>query len=370
MTKQRVNEVYRLGQSIWLDNLSRGMIASGELKSLIDAGEISGVTSNPTIFDRAFSQSTDYDAKIATILRAEPQMDLPSLYERLVVEDIQTAADLLRPVYERTHGSDGYVSLEVSPRLAHNTEGTLDEARRLFAALARPNVMIKVPATPEGLPAITQLIRDGVSVNVTLMFSQQDMRNVVEAYLAGLEMRAADGVDLSGVASVASFFVSRIDVTVDNRLPEDSPLRGKTGIANTRLAYDIFRRTVDGDRFKRMQAKGARVQRFLCASTGVKDPHYRDVMYMEELIGPDTVNTVPPATLEAFRDHGRTRPSMIEDIDGARAQLLAIEQHGVDLDAVCQELTIEGVKKFVDSFDDLMNTLEKKRQEALKIMNT
>jgi len=365
MSQAQIAEVYRLGQSLWLDYLSRTVISSGELKRLIDTGDIAGVTSNPTIFDKAIAETGDYNSEITALLKTDPDMGVPAIYERLAVEDIRAAADLLLPVFERTVGGDGYVSLEVSPRLAYNTQGTLDEARRLSAVVGRPNVMIKVPATSEGLPAIAQLVREGVNVNVTLMFSREDMENVIEAYFSGLERRLADGADLGRAASVASFFVSRIDVAVDKRLPEGSPLRGKIGIANTRLAYRTFRDAVAGDRFGRLRAKGARVQRFLCASTGVKDPDYRDVTYVEELIGPDTVNTLPAATLDAFRDHGRARPSMTEDIEGAEAQLRALEEHGIDLAQVCRELTVEGVQKFADSFDHLTETLAKKRQEAL-----
>jgi len=364
MSNGTIAETYRLGQSLWLDYLSRPLISTGQLTSLIAAGEIAGVTSNPTIFDKAIAQGGDYDAKIVTLLKENPEMDVEALYERLVVEDIQDAADVLRPLFERSEGGNGYVSLEVSPLLAHETQATLDEARRLHARVNRPNLMIKVPATTEGLPAVTQLIREGVNVNVTLMFSQQDMRDVVEAYLSGLEARAADGADLGKVASVASFFVSRIDVAVDKRLPGDSPLRGKAGIANTRLAYRIFREAVEGDRFGRLRAEGARVQRFLCASTSVKDPAYPDVMYVEELIGPDTVNTVPSATLDAFRDHGRARLSMTENLADAEKHLDSLSEQGIDLAQVCRELTAEGVQKFVDSFEHLMETLATKRREA------
>jgi len=369
MTNAAIAETYRLGQSLWLDYLSRSLISTGGLKALIDSGEIAGVTSNPTIFDKAIAEGGDYDARIAAFLKENPDMDVPSLYERLVVEDIQDAADTLRSLFERTEGGDGYVSLEVSPLLAYETQATLDEARRLHARVNRPNLMIKVPATTEGLPAITQLIREGVNVNVTLMFSRQDMRDVVEAYFSGLEARVADGANLGDVASVASFFVSRIDVAVDKRLAGDSPLRGKTAIANTRLAYRIFRDAVEGDRFGRLRAKGARVQRFLCASTSVKDPAYPDVMYVEALLGPDTVNTLPSATLDAFRDHGRAGLSITDDPEGAEKHLDSLGEQGVDLAQVCRELTVEGVQKFVDSFEHLMETLATKRREAQKALS-
>ncbi|MFB0506078.1 MAG: transaldolase, partial [Thermodesulfobacteriota bacterium] len=298
-------ELQKLGQSIWYDNIRRGLLTSGELKGMIDAGEIVGVTSNPAIFEKAIAGSTDYDEAMTVRLREDPHASPESLYERLVIEDIQTTADLLAPVYERTDGVDGYVCVEVSPRLAHDTNGTIAEARRFFAAINRPNVMVKVPATSEGLPAIAALIGEGINVNVTLMFSLQDFLDVSEAYLSGLEKLANSGGDLSRVASVASFFVSRVDVAVDKLLPDDSPLRGKIAIANAKAAYLRFRETYEDQRFFAPKKNGARVQRLLWASTGVKNPHYRDVMYVEELIGPDTVNTVPPATLDAFRDHGR-----------------------------------------------------------------
>ncbi|GAG93910.1 unnamed protein product, partial [marine sediment metagenome] len=284
-----------------------------------------------------------------------------SLYESLVIEDIQTTADLLAPVYERTDGVDGYASVEVSPRLAHDTEGTITEARRFFAAIKRPNVMVKVPATPEGIPAITALIGEGININITLMFSLEDYLNVSEAYLAGLEKLLHSGGNLSRVVSVASFFVSRVDAAVDKLLPDGSPLRGKIAIANAKAAYARFKETCEGERFVALKKRGARVQRLLWASTGVKNPHYRDVMYVEELIGPETVNTVPPATLDAFRDHGKPRLSLAENLHEASKHLATLKGVGIDLNAVTRRLKDEGVDLFEKPFDSLIETLTHKQ---------
>ena len=355
-------ELQKLGQSIWYDNIRRGLLTSGELKGMMDAGEIVGVTSNPAIFEKAIAGSTDYDEAMTSRLREDPHVGPGSLYERLVIEDIQTTADLLAPVYEKTDGVDGYVSVEVSPRLAHDTDGTIAEARRFFAAINRPNVMVKVPATPEGLPAITALIGEGININVTLMFSLQDFLDVSEAYLSGLEKLVHSGGDLKRIASVASFFVSRVDAAVDKLLPDDSPLRGKIAIANAKTAYMRFKETYKGERFVGLKNRGARVQRLLWASTGVKNPHYRDVMYVEELIGPDTVSTVPPATLDAFRDHGQPRLSLTENLGETPKQLAALKGLGIDLEAVTQRVKDEGVDLFERPFDSLMETLTRKQE--------
>ncbi len=362
MRNNPIIELQKLGQSIWYDNIRRGLLISGELKGMIDAGEIVGVTSNPAIFEKAIAGSTDYDEAMAAILREDPHTDAESLYERLVIEDIQTTADLLAPVYERTNALDGYVSVEVSPRLAHDTDGTIAEARRLFAAIKRPNVMVKVPATPEGLPAITALIGEGINVNVTLMFSLRDFLDVSEAYLSGMEKFARSSGDLRRIASVASFFVSRVDTAVDKLLPDDSPLRGKIAIANAKTAYVTFKETYKGERFVALKKRGARVQRLLWASTGVKNPHYPDVMYVEALIGPDTVSTVPPATLDAFRDHAQPRLSLTENLDEASKQLAALKDIGIDLDVVTQRVKDEGVDLFERPFDSLLETLTRKQE--------
>lgn len=362
MKTNPIIELQGFGQSIWYDNIRRGLLASGELREMIDAGEIVGVTSNPAIFQKAIAGSTDYDEAMNAMFREDPHADPERVYERLVIEDIQATADMLHAVYERTHGKDGYVSVEVSPGLAHDTDGTIAEARRFFAAIGRPNVMIKVPATAEGPPAITTLIAEGINVNVTLMFSLKDYLDVSEAYLAGLEQLARSGGDLGRVASVASFFVSRVDTAVDRVLPQDSPLRGKIAIANAKATFMRFKETYGSDRFQALKKRGARVQRFLWASTGVKNPEYRDVMYVEALIGPETVSTVPPATLDAFRDHGRPRPSLSEDLTGATGQLEALKGLGIDLDAITRRLKDEGVAAFAKPFDSLMETLARKRE--------
>jgi transaldolase/glucose-6-phosphate isomerase len=351
----------KLGQSIWYDNIRRGLLTSGELKAMIDAGEIVGVTSNPAIFQKAIAGSTDYDEAITARLEETPQTDAACLYEGLVIEDIRMAADLLDSVYKRTHGADGYVSVEVSPRLAHDTNGTVAEARRLFATIDRPNVMVKVPATAEGIPAITTLIGEGINVNVTLMFSLSDYTAVSEAYLAGLDGLVRSGGDLRTVSSVASFFVSRVDTAVDRLLPEDSPLRSKIAIANAKTAFVRFKETYDSGRFEVLKKRGARVQRLLWASTGVKNPNYRDVLYVEELIGPETVATIPPATLDAFRDHGRPRLSLLENPTQAKEDLTSLEKLGIDLDAITRQLKEEGVAAFAKPFDSLMETLWRKR---------
>ncbi len=360
-----IHELHELGQSVWLDQISRELLSDGTLARAVEAGEVPGLTSNPTIFEKAISGSADYDEAVRDLLGDHPDVEAERLYEGLAVRDIQDAADLLRPIWERTEGVDGYVSLEVSPRLAYETATTVAEAKRLRGLVDRPNLLIKVPGTDAGLPAVTSLIGDGVNVNVTLLFSQQDYVQVAGAYLSGLEKLASAGGDLSPVASVASFFVSRIDVAVDGMLPADSPLRGRIAVANTKLAYDLFRETFASDRFRQLRDRGARVQRFLCASTSTKDPDYRDVLYVEELIGPDTINTLPLETIDAFRDHGRAAQTITEDLDAARADLAALEEAGIDLNEVCRELQTVGVDKFAKSYDSLLAALAAKSDEIL-----
>src|ERR1700704_2380265 len=322
------------GQGPWLDFLARRFIAEGGLKKRVERDGLTGVTSNPSNFEKAIAGSADYDSSLKEI-EAEGDVDVMTLYERLAIADIQSAADVLRPVYEATKGADGYVSLEVSPYLAMSTEGTVAEAKRLWQAVGRHNVMIKVPATGPGLPAIRRLIGEGINVNITLLFSQQSYEQVVEAYLAGLEDMVAQGGDPRKIASVASFFVSRIDVAVDKLIEERltkeglgkmsdadgraalSALRGKVAIANAKLAYQRYKRLFAGARWDKLRAKGARVQRLLWASTGTKNKDYSDVLYIEELIAPDTVNTMPPATMDAFRDHGKPRASLEQNLDQA-----------------------------------------------------
>lgn len=359
------------GQSVWLDDISRQLLDSGKLRSLVESEDVWGLTSNPTIFDKAIGGSGDYDASLRALVQ---QGKRPSeLYEALVVRDIQDAADVLRPAYDRTEGVDGRVSLEVSPALAYDTAGTIAEARRLHREVGRPNLFIKVPATREGLPAISTLIGEGISVNVTLIFGLHRYGEVMDAYQSGLETLARAGRPLAPVASVASFFVSRVDTLVDKRLEEriaassdaaeQAALRellGKAAVANARLAYHQFQEVVGGARFGALGAKGAHVQRPLWASTSTKNPAYRDVLYVEELIGPDTVNTMPLPTLEAFRDHGRVRDTLTEDLDGQRAVFARLAALGIEMEEVAQQLEDEGVKSFAASFEQLAKTIEER----------
>jgi transaldolase/glucose-6-phosphate isomerase len=342
-----VADANRLGQSIWYDNIRRGLIASGELDRLVAAG-LRGVTSNPAIFAKAIAGSGDYAEAIAATPSGSPE----AIYERLAIEDIRAAADALLPVYEESGRRDGYVSLEVSPVLAHDTAGTVAEAVRLWREVARDNLMIKVPATPEGIPAIRALIVLGINVNVTLLFATAAYERVAEAYVSGLEQYAACGGDVSRIASVASFFVSRIDSAVDPLVPLD--LRGRVAIANAKVTYERYKRICAGERWRALAARGAQTQRLLWASTSTKDPAYRDVVYVEELIGPETVNTVPPATFDAFRDHGRARPSLEEDVPAAHATLAELERFGLDFDRVTDRLLEEAVEAFQDAFDALL----------------
>jgi transaldolase/glucose-6-phosphate isomerase len=379
-TKISANPLRRLGdhgQAVWLDFLSRRFIADGGLAKLVQEDGITGVTSNPSIFEKAIASGTEYDSSLKSVENLA-DCSVTALYERFAIEDIQHAADALRPVYDATERSDGYVSLEVSPYLAMNTEGTVLEAQRLWQAVRRDNLMIKVPATKAGLPAIRQLIGEGINVNITLLFSQTIYEEVVEAYLAGLEHLVSQGGDPRKVASVASFFVSRIDVTVEKLLDERirhadasgarellAGLRGKVAIANAKLAYQRYKRLFAGARWEKLKAKGARAQRLLWASTGTKNPNYSDVLYVEELIAPDTVNTVPPATLDAFREHGKIRSSLEENIDEARETMAALERSGISIEAVAAELVEDGVQLFADAFDKLLGSVAQKRTALL-----
>jgi transaldolase/glucose-6-phosphate isomerase len=371
MTK--LHQLARLGQAIWLDYIRRSFITSGDLQALIDQG-LRGITSNPTIFEKAIAGSADYDQDLHHLV--DEGKTVEEIYEALTLDDIRRAADLLHKVYDQTGGADGYVSLEVSPTLAYDTEGTIAEARRLFATLDRPNVMIKVPATPAGIPAIETLIGEGINVNVTLMFSLAHYEAVAEAYIAGLEKLAAHGGNVSQVASVASFFVSRVDSAVDLALEAIGTsaalaLQGQIAIANARMAYARFRQKFSGHRWDRLAAQGARVQRPLWASTSTKNPLYPDTFYVDTLIGPDTVNTVPPATLNAFRDHGIVVPTLGAGpaaelaLHGARIQLARLAQLGVDLSVITQNLQDEGVTKFAQSFEALMSSIAQKRDQLL-----
>lgn len=370
----RLQELQAFGQSFWLDNLGRGLLRSGELARWVSEDGLRGVTSNPAIFEKSIGGSRDYEEALARL--AASARSAKDLYERLAVPDVQGAADVLRPVYDQTEGLDGYVSLEVSPALAHDLPGTLAEARRLWAEVGRPNLMIKVPATPEGLPAIEQLIAGGVNVNVTLLFSVAAYEQVAEAHLAGLEARAARGGDVRRVSSVASFFVSRVDSAVDALLQARiaaagpagaEPLRrllGKAAIANARVAYASWQELVAGARWRSVAARGARPQRLLWASTGTKSPAYRDVVYVEELIGRDTVNTMPPATAAAFRDHGRATEALAGRAAQARDDLQALAAAGIRLDEVTDRLLADGVRLFEEAFEKLLAVVERARVAA------
>ena len=363
----RLLELRDQGQAVWLDYIRRDLLTAGRLAALVRDDGVTGVTSNPAIFNEAIGESSLYDAALEEILASEPDSSIVDLYEELAVRDIRRAADVLAPVFETTSGADGFVSLEVSPHLARDTAGTVAEARRLWQRVDRPNLMIKVPATAEGIPALEELLASGIHVNVTLMFSLAHYEAVAQAYLRGVGRAAEPG----RVASVASFFVSRVDSKVDPLLAADGSeaalaLAGKIGIANSKLAYARYREIFEGDAFAPLAARGARPQRVLWASTSTKNPTYRDVLYVEELIGPNTVNTVPPETLEAFRDHGESRPSLTEDVAAARGAVAALADLGLDLAALTEELQREGVEKFVQPFDALLATLAAKR-DALRV---
>ncbi len=376
-----LKEIQRFGQSIWYDNIRRGLITSGELSAMLEEDGLMGVTSNPAIFEKAIAGSPDYDPATKALV-AQGVGDAKALFEALAIEDIQLAADVLLPVYERTGGRDGYVSLEVSPYLANDTEGTIAEARRLRAAVGRDNVMIKVPATPAGIPAIEALIGEGTNVNVTLLFAVSAYADVANAYMAGLERFAAAGGDLSRVASVASFFISRIDSLVDEKLSQEldattdearrtqlKGLVGKIAIANAKLAYGHYKDLCDSDRWQALAAQGAQTQRLLWASTGTKNPKYPTTLYVDELIGPDTVNTVPAETYSVFKQTGRPRPSLTdnwaESLEAAREALANLASVGISIKEVTEFLLSDGVQKFSDAFDTLLGAVEKKRQALL-----
>lgn len=378
-TKTQTNslkELAKYGQSPWLDYIRRDLFTTGELKRLIEEDGLKGMTSNPAIFEKSIG-SEFYKDSIAK-LALEKGLTAVSLYEKLAIEDIQTAADALRSVYDVTNKRDGYVSLEVSPALADDSKGTLEEARRLWTAVDRPNLMVKVPATAVGFDTIKQLISEGININVTLLFSQDSYAQVAEAYIAGLEKRQAENKELSNVASVASFFVSRIDSLVDAQIEEKlkgasgedkellESLRGKVAIANAKMAYQIYEKLFSGERWDKLSAKGAQPQRVLWASTGTKNAEYSDVLYIEELIGKDTVNTIPPQTWDAFRDHGKLRNSLTENVEEAKQTLLNLEKAGISLEAATDKLLIDAVRLFVEPFDKMIAAVEKAIEENKK----
>ncbi len=361
------------GQSVWYDTVDRAQLDNGLFKRMLDEDGVVGVTSNPTIFQKSLSHGDAYDEQITQLVREGKSTS--DIYEALAVRDIRTVADMLFPIYEKANRQDGFVSLEVSPDLAHETEATLNEARRLWKMVDRPNLMIKIPATPEGIPAVRQSLIEGLNINITLIFSIEDYRKVTDAYISALEERNAEGKDIGHIASVASFFVSRVDTLVDQLLEEkikastDSAeqqklksLEGKAAIANARLVYQDFKKIFHSPRFETLKHSGAHVQRPLWASTSTKNPAYRDVLYAEELIGPDTVDTMPLETVENFRDHGKVRFSVEDDIQQAKNELAELENIGIHYDQVTQQLQDEGVKKFADSFHELFRGIESKKQ--------
>jgi transaldolase len=361
------------GQSYWLDNLTRAMIASGDLARRVRGEGLRGVTSNPAIFHKAIAGSEDYDAQIRELAAAGK--DVAEIYERLVVTDVRDACDVLRPVYDDSQGVDGFVSLEVSPHLAHDTEGTMVEARRLFQAVRRPNLLIKIPGTLEGIPAIEEMLYEGMNINITLLFAVDRYEAVAEAYMRALERRLAQGKGVARVASVASFFLSRIDVLTDELLgglmktkanPAAERLLGRLAVANAKLAYQSFKRMVAAERWRPLEEKGARVQRLLWASTSTKNPRYSDVYYVEPLVGAQTVNTMPNETIAAFADHGRVLKDAVESgVDGAQEVLADLKSLGIDPVRVTDRLLREGVQKFIEPFDRLMGTLAEKRRKIL-----
>ncbi|RAM52751.1 MAG: transaldolase [Hapalosiphonaceae cyanobacterium JJU2] len=374
MTTNHLLEIKNYGQSIWMDNLTRDIIKSGELKDLVENKGICGITSNPTIFEKAIAGNAIYDQDIETGIKAE----LPTykIYESLVFQDIRDACDILRPVYEASNGLDGYVSIEVPPTIAHDTEATIAEARRYFQEIGRENVMIKIPGTEPGLPAVEQVISEGINVNITLLFSVESYINTAWAYIRGLEKRAAKGKDISKIASVASFFLSRIDSNIDGKIDAKlakgvddlnveaklKAIKGKVAIANAKIAYQEYKKIVQSDRWQELAAKGAKVQRLLWASTSTKDPQYSDVMYVDELIGQDTVNTLAPATIEACADHCDVANRVETDVDEAYNLIENLKDPDVNIDinAVMDELLTEGIDKFVKPFQSLMDSLENK----------
>ena len=361
----------QFGQSVWLDYIRRDLLTSGELKRLIDEDGLRGMTSNPTIFEKAITGGKLYD-DLLNSLRPRTDLDAKGRYEILAIRDIQDAADILRPVYDSSKRRDGYVSLEVSPYLARDTKGSLEEARRLWKAVGRENVMIKIPGTAEGLPAIQQALSEGININITLLFAQEVYVKVAEAYIAGLEQFAKNGGDVSRMASVASFFISRIDSAVDAiidaklKASKDAreqellkSIQGKVAIANGKQTYEKYQEIFSTDRWKKLAAKGAQTQRVLWASTSTKNPAYRDVLYVEELIGPDTVDTIPPATFDAFRDHGKLRQSLTEDLASAHKTMETAAKVGISMKEVTDKLTDDGVRLFSEAFDKLLEAVEK-----------
>ncbi|MEG3123762.1 transaldolase [Sphingomonas sp. GB1N7] len=362
----RLNDLAARGQAVWLDFVDRKFLAEGGLQKLVDEDGLTGVTSNPSIFEKAMGHGDAYDSALADFDKAHPDASTMARYEHLAIQDIRTAADTLRPVYDRLNAKDGYVSLEVSPYLANDTDATIAEAAKLWAEVDRPNLMIKIPGTPAGVPAIAATIDAGINVNVTLLFSIDAYKAVAVAYTEGLEKRAARGEAIDRIASVASFFVSRIDSKIDDKIDAGTggeaakALKGKVAIANAKLAYAWYEEFIASDRWQALAAKGAQVQRLLWASTGTKNPDYPDTLYLDTLIGKDTVNTVPPKTLDAFRDHGNVGDTLGADVEAARKVMADQESLGLDLKGVTDTLVEEGVASFSKAFDDLLGAIAAK----------
>lgn len=362
-----LQELMRMGQSIWLDYIRRDLMTSGKLQNMIKDEGVTGLTSNPTIFAKAFSEASDYNDVIRKIVRQSPDLDTRTLFEKVEIDDLQMAADFLSSTYDWTDGNDGFVSIEVSPHLAYDTERTIAEARRLWHEVNRRNVMVKIPATVEGLPAIEQCLSEGINVNITLMFSVSQYEDVAQTYLRAMQKCS----DPKRVTSVASFFVSRVDTAVDRALeeigtPEALALRGKAGIANGKLAYRRFRQLFFGPQFEPWKSRGVRIQKPLWASTSTKNKAYSDVMYVEGLAGPDTINSMPPETLEAFRDHGKAKNALIENPEQSEEVVGRLQELGIRLRSIGQELTEEGVEKFVASYDEALKTLDRQRASLVK----
>ena len=367
MERTKIHELNALGQSIWLDYIQRSLIQSGDLLDYVEQG-LSGITSNPAIFQKAIAESTDYDEQMEKL--AENGKSPEEIYEALTIEDARLAADILRPVFDQSKGMDGFFSLEVEPHLAHNKKGSIAAAERLFGSVDRPNIMIKIPATEEGYGAIQELTTEGININITLMFSLGQYQRVAEAYISGLEKRLAAGYSVRQIASVASFFVSRVDTKVDKLLdeiqtPEAKALKGRIGIANAKLAYQEFIETFHRERWLHLEEKGASIQRVLYGSTGTKNPEYSDVMYVENLIGADTINTIPRETLRAFMDHGKVAPTLEENLEEARAQLGQLAEVGIDLEEIGQQLLDDGIEKFMEPYDSLIKSIAEKSAELI-----
>jgi transaldolase/transaldolase/glucose-6-phosphate isomerase len=364
MIRNKLKNIRDLGQSIWLDFFDRQIMESGQLKKLIDDDGINGVTANPSIFEKAISSSSDYDKDIAAFSKQKNTNE--HTFNNIAVKDIKRAADFFKSVYQETNGEDGFVSLEVSPHLAHDTEGTIKQAREFWNAISRKNVMIKIPGTSEGLPAIRKCISEGININITLLFGLPRYKQVTDAYIAGLEDRLKNNEPIDQIASVASFFLSRIDVLIDPLLEKKGldKIKGEVAIASAKKAYEIYKEVFNSERFKKLEAKGAKRQHVLWASTSSKDPSFSDVKYIEALIGPETINTIPIETLDAFNDHGKAESHLEDDVDKASQLLAHLKEKGIDIDAITQQLEDEGIEKFNKAYDKLLKAIEKQKQVA------